>query len=32
LSDIVISEFMDEAAIDDLRRDFSVHRDKGLVD
>jgi (S)-sulfolactate dehydrogenase len=32
LSGIVISEFMDEAAIDDLRRDFSVHYDKGLVD
>ena len=32
MSDIVISEFMDEAAIDDLRRDFSVHHDKGLVD
>jgi (S)-sulfolactate dehydrogenase len=32
LSDVVISEFMDEAAVDDLRRDFSVHHDKGLVD
>lgn len=32
LSDIVISEFMDDAAIDDLRRDFSVHYDKALVD
>lgn len=32
MSDIVISEFMDVAAIDDLRRDFSVHHDKGLVD
>jgi (S)-sulfolactate dehydrogenase len=32
LSDIVISEFMDEAAVDDLRRDFSVHHDKALVD
>jgi (S)-sulfolactate dehydrogenase len=32
LADIVISEFMDEAAVDDLRRDFSVHHDKGLVD
>src|SRR3954451_2449121 len=32
LSDIVISEFMDEAVVDDLRRDFSVHHDKGLVD
>jgi (S)-sulfolactate dehydrogenase len=32
LSDIVISEFMDEAAVDDLRRDFSVHHDKGLLD
>ncbi|MBV8850007.1 MAG: hydroxyacid dehydrogenase [Methylobacteriaceae bacterium] len=32
MSDIVISEFMDEAAVDDLRRDFSVRYDKGLVD
>ena len=32
MSDIVISEFMDEAAVDDLRRDFSVHHDKALVD
>ncbi|MBV9395823.1 MAG: hydroxyacid dehydrogenase [Methylobacteriaceae bacterium] len=32
MSEIVISEFMDEAAVDDLRRDFSVHHDKGLVD
>jgi (S)-sulfolactate dehydrogenase len=32
LADIVISEFMDEAAVADLRRDFSVHHDKGLVD
>jgi len=32
VSDIVISEFMDEAAVDDLRRDFSVRYDKGLVD
>jgi (S)-sulfolactate dehydrogenase len=32
LSEIVISEFMDEAAVDDLRRDFSVHHDKALVD
>src|SRR3954451_4901580 len=32
LSDIVISEFMDEAVVEDLRRDFSVHHDKGLVD
>jgi (S)-sulfolactate dehydrogenase len=32
LSEIVISEFMDETAVDDLRRDFSVHHDKGLVD
>ena len=32
MSDIVISEFMDEAVVDDLRRDFSVHHDKGLVD
>ena len=32
MSEIVISEFMDQAAIDDLRRDFSVHYDKALVD
>jgi (S)-sulfolactate dehydrogenase len=32
LSEIVISEFMDEAAVNDLRRDFSVHHDKGLVE
>ena len=32
MSDIVISEFMDEAAVDDLRRGFSVHHDKTLVD
>lgn len=32
MTDIVISEFMDEAAVDDLRRDFSVSYDKGLVD
>lgn len=29
---IVISEFMDEAAVDDLRRDFDVVYDPGLVD
>lgn len=29
---IVISEFMDEAAVDDLRRDFEVVYDPGLVD
>ncbi|MBN8942596.1 MAG: 3-phosphoglycerate dehydrogenase [Rhizobiales bacterium] len=32
MTDIVITEFMDEAAVDDLRRDFSVTYDKGLVD
>ncbi|GAC1334750.1 MAG: hypothetical protein NVSMB26_18000 [Beijerinckiaceae bacterium] len=32
MSDIIISEFMDVAAVDDLRRDFSVFYDKGLVD
>jgi (S)-sulfolactate dehydrogenase len=32
MTDIVISEFMDEAAVTDLRRDFSVSYDKGLVD
>jgi (S)-sulfolactate dehydrogenase len=30
--DIVISEFMDEAAVDALRNDFSVHYDPTLVD
>ena len=32
MTDIVISEFMDEAAVEELRRDFSVTYDKGLVD
>lgn len=32
MTDIVISEFMDEAAVEDLRRDFAVTYDKGLVD
>jgi (S)-sulfolactate dehydrogenase len=32
MTDIVICEFMDEAAVEDLRRDFSVTYDKGLVD
>jgi (S)-sulfolactate dehydrogenase len=32
MADIVISEFMDEAAVDSLRGDFSVVYDKGLVD
>ena len=32
MSDIVISEFMDQAAVDGLARDFSVFYDKGLVD
>ncbi|WP_439573628.1 hydroxyacid dehydrogenase [Phreatobacter sp.] len=30
--DIVICEFMDQAAVDELARDFSVHYDKALVD
>mgnify|MGYP000997324505 CR=1 FL=1 len=30
--DIVICEFMDQAAVDDLAQDFSVHYDKALVD
>jgi len=32
MTDIVISEFMDEAAVETLRRDFSVTYDKALVD
>ncbi len=32
MTEIVISEFMDEAAVEDLRRDFAVTYDKGLVD
>ncbi|QCI66638.1 hydroxyacid dehydrogenase [Phreatobacter stygius] len=32
MTDIVICEFMDEAAVADLRRDFSVTYDKALVD
>lgn len=32
MSDIVISEFMDEAAVESLRRTFSVHYDPELVD
>ncbi len=32
MHDIVITEFMDEAAVDTLRRDFSVHYDPGLAD
>lgn len=32
MTEIVISEFMDEAAVDELRRDFSVTYDKALVD
>ncbi|GAB4391093.1 MAG: hypothetical protein Tsb0032_01150 [Kiloniellaceae bacterium] len=32
MSDIVISEFMDEAAVDDLRGDFEVLYDAALVD
>ncbi|MEH6627142.1 MAG: hydroxyacid dehydrogenase [Motiliproteus sp.] len=30
--DIVISEFMDESAVEALKRDFSVHYDPALVD
>ncbi len=32
MADIVISEFMDEGAVNDLRRDYDVHYDPGLVD
>ena len=32
MSDIVIAEFMDEAAVDGLRADFSVRYDRTLVD
>lgn len=32
MHDIVISEFIDAWAVDDLRRDFRVHYDPGLVD
>jgi (S)-sulfolactate dehydrogenase len=32
MTDIVISEFMDEAAVEELRSDFAVTYDKGLVD
>ena len=32
MSKIVISEFMDEAAVDGLRGDFDVVYDPGLVD
>ncbi|KAF0135638.1 MAG: D-3-phosphoglycerate dehydrogenase, partial [Xanthobacteraceae bacterium] len=32
MTEIVISEFMDEAAVDELRREFGVTYDKGLVD
>ncbi|EPX81625.1 hydroxyacid dehydrogenase [Litoreibacter arenae] len=32
MTKLVIAEFMDEAAVDDLRRDFDVVYDAGLVD
>ena len=32
MADIVIAEFMDEAAVEDLRRDYDVVYDPGLVD
>lgn len=32
MADILITEFMDEAAVDTLRRDFSVEYDPALVD
>lgn len=32
MTDIVICEFMDEAAVEELARDFAVTYDKGLVD
>ncbi|MGD9510059.1 MAG: NAD(P)-dependent oxidoreductase, partial [Geminicoccaceae bacterium] len=32
MAEIVVTEFMDEAAVAELRRDFSVHYDAGLVD
>ncbi|MGQ0664576.1 MAG: hydroxyacid dehydrogenase [Pseudomonadota bacterium] len=32
MPDIVITEFMDRRALDDLRRDFEVHYDPGLAD
>lgn len=32
MSKVVITEFMDEAAVEDLRRDFDVVYDAGLVD
>lgn len=32
MTDIVISEFMHEAAVDSLRRDYDVHYDPALVD
>ncbi|MFD2262505.1 hydroxyacid dehydrogenase [Lacibacterium aquatile] len=32
MPDIVISEFMDEAAVADLKRDFDTHYDPNLVD
>ena len=32
MADIVIAEFMDESAVEDLRRDYDVVYDPGLVD
>jgi (S)-sulfolactate dehydrogenase len=32
LAEVVITEFMDEAAVADLRRDFDVRYDPALVD
>lgn len=32
MREIVVTEFMDEAAVQDLRRDFAVHYDQGLAD
>ncbi|MDX1690914.1 MAG: hydroxyacid dehydrogenase [Acidimicrobiia bacterium] len=32
MADVVITEFMDEASVDDLRSEFEVHYDPGLVD
>ncbi|TQV81869.1 hydroxyacid dehydrogenase [Denitrobaculum tricleocarpae] len=32
MPDIVVSEFMDQAAVDDLNRDFDVHYDPDLAD
>jgi (S)-sulfolactate dehydrogenase len=32
MHDIVITEFIDQSAVDDLKRDFKVHYDRNLVD